>query len=153
MTYRALSVVDDFLILRMNSLVGRSALFDHLLVYLSDNPPSTAHCGFLGLLVPARGSREYPKDTGASARDDVAFASEIRSVNPLRRGRPAESGGTDGLECFPSDHAVMFSALAVGLCFVSLRLGLFATLYVVCAICFPRAYLGTTIRRICWWAR
>ena len=43
---------------------------------------------------------------------------------------------------FPSDHAVMYSALAVGLCFVSLRLGLFATVYVVCAICFPRAYLG-----------
>jgi undecaprenyl-diphosphatase len=43
---------------------------------------------------------------------------------------------------FPSDHAVMFSALAVGLCFVSWRVGLLALLYTAVIICFPRIYLG-----------
>jgi undecaprenyl-diphosphatase len=43
---------------------------------------------------------------------------------------------------FPSDHAVMFSALAVGLCFISWRTGLIAILYTIFIVCLPRIYLG-----------
>lgn len=43
---------------------------------------------------------------------------------------------------FPSDNAMMFATLATGLCFVSWRVGLLASLYVPLVICFPRIYLG-----------
>jgi len=43
---------------------------------------------------------------------------------------------------FPSDHAAMFSAFAVGMCFISWRAGLIALLYSLFIICLPRIYLG-----------
>jgi membrane-associated phospholipid phosphatase len=43
---------------------------------------------------------------------------------------------------FPSDHATIFFALAVGFCFLSGRLGAAALAYVVFFICLPRIYLG-----------
>jgi undecaprenyl-diphosphatase len=43
---------------------------------------------------------------------------------------------------FPSDHAVLFIALAVGVFFASRRLGLLALSYVVLFIMAPRVYLG-----------
>jgi undecaprenyl-diphosphatase len=43
---------------------------------------------------------------------------------------------------FPSDHAVMFFALATGVWLVSRRAGLFSFLWVFFIIAFPRLYLG-----------
>ncbi|HXC09650.1 MAG TPA: phosphatase PAP2 family protein [Steroidobacteraceae bacterium] len=43
---------------------------------------------------------------------------------------------------FPSDHAVMFSALAVGLWFVSWRLGLALLFFAVFIVSLPRVYYG-----------
>lgn len=43
---------------------------------------------------------------------------------------------------FPSDHATLFIALAAGLCFVSRRVGIFALVYTVVVILFPRIYGG-----------
>jgi undecaprenyl-diphosphatase len=43
---------------------------------------------------------------------------------------------------FPSDHATLFIALAAGLCFVSRRVGIFALVYTVVVILFPRVYGG-----------
>jgi undecaprenyl-diphosphatase len=43
---------------------------------------------------------------------------------------------------FPSDHAVLFFALATGIFFVSQRLGWLATFWTATVICFPRLYLG-----------
>jgi undecaprenyl-diphosphatase len=48
----------------------------------------------------------------------------------------------DMASSFPSDHAVMFFALATGIFLISKKLGLFAYLYVFFVICFPRVYLG-----------
>lgn len=42
----------------------------------------------------------------------------------------------------PSDHAVLFFALATGIYLVSKKPGIFAYLYVFFIICFPRIYLG-----------
>ncbi len=53
--------------------------------------------------------------------------------------------GTQGLESwssFPSDHAVLFFALATAVFFVSRRAGVFVYFWVVAAVCFPRLYLG-----------
>jgi membrane-associated phospholipid phosphatase len=43
---------------------------------------------------------------------------------------------------FPSDHAVLFSALATGLMFISRRVGIGALAYVALIIGLPRVYLG-----------
>jgi undecaprenyl-diphosphatase len=43
---------------------------------------------------------------------------------------------------FPSDHTVMFIALACGIFFVSRKLGLFAFVWVSLIICFPLMYAG-----------
>ncbi|WP_170170240.1 phosphatase PAP2 family protein [Hymenobacter perfusus] len=43
---------------------------------------------------------------------------------------------------FPSDHATVFFALSTGFFFLSRRLGIAATVYVIVFICLPRLYLG-----------
>ena len=43
---------------------------------------------------------------------------------------------------FPSDHAVYFFALAVGLWSLNKRVGLFACVWTVLIVCLPRIYLG-----------
>ena len=46
------------------------------------------------------------------------------------------------LSSFPSDHAVLFFALATGLFFISRALGAFALLYTFLVVALPRMYLG-----------
>lgn len=48
----------------------------------------------------------------------------------------------DGASSFPSDHAVLFFSLSVGLLFVSRAVGLFAIAYTALFIALPRVYLG-----------
>jgi membrane-associated phospholipid phosphatase len=43
---------------------------------------------------------------------------------------------------FPSDHAMLWSAIAAGIFIVWRSIGLFAFAYTAIVICFPRAYLG-----------
>jgi undecaprenyl-diphosphatase len=43
---------------------------------------------------------------------------------------------------FPSDHAVLFFSLSIGICFVSKKAGIFAIFYTVLLIALPRIYLG-----------
>ena len=48
----------------------------------------------------------------------------------------------EGWSAFPSDHAVLFYALATGMFFISARVGIFAILFVPLVISLPRVYLG-----------
>jgi undecaprenyl-diphosphatase len=48
----------------------------------------------------------------------------------------------DNFSSFPSDHAALFFALAVGLFFVSKKIGVFAIAYTILIISLPRVYLG-----------
>lgn len=50
--------------------------------------------------------------------------------------------GLDMNSSLPSDHAVMFFALATGIFLVSRKIGVLTYLYVLFFICFPRIYLG-----------
>lgn len=43
---------------------------------------------------------------------------------------------------FPSDHAMMWCAVATGIYLASRRLGIVAFVYTIVFICFPRVYLG-----------
>ena len=48
----------------------------------------------------------------------------------------------DGFSSFPSDHAILFFCLSTGLFFCSKKLGIFALIYTLIFIAFPRIYLG-----------
>jgi len=48
----------------------------------------------------------------------------------------------DGWSSFPSDHAVLFFALATGIFLVSKKAGILTYLYVFFVICLPRVYFG-----------
>lgn len=54
----------------------------------------------------------------------------------------AREGMMESWTSFPSDHALLFFALAVGLWFASRTMGLLALLYVTIVIALPRVYLG-----------
>ncbi|MES2979854.1 MAG: phosphatase PAP2 family protein [Pseudomonadota bacterium] len=51
-------------------------------------------------------------------------------------------GAMDGLSSFPSDHAVLFFALACGMFFISRAMGWVALIYTFVMIALPRIYLG-----------
>ncbi|WP_344956215.1 phosphatase PAP2 family protein [Zobellella aerophila] len=48
----------------------------------------------------------------------------------------------DGWSSFPSDHAVLFYALSVGMFYISRKVGIFSILYTTLFIGLPRIYLG-----------
>lgn len=48
----------------------------------------------------------------------------------------------DSASCMPSDHAVMFFALATGIFLISKKIGILVYFYVSLFILFPRIYLG-----------
>ncbi|MEM5318109.1 phosphatase PAP2 family protein [Paraburkholderia sp. JHI869] len=52
------------------------------------------------------------------------------------------AAGLTDFSSFPSDHAMLWVAIAVGIFFVWRVVGALAILYVVLIICLPRAYLG-----------
>lgn len=71
------------------------------------------------------------------------------------RGRPIHEEGLDftlpytvkltmldGWSAFPSDHAVVFYALSVGMFYISKKVGIFALIYTTLFIGMPRVYLG-----------
>lgn len=43
---------------------------------------------------------------------------------------------------FPSDHAVLFFALATGIFIISRKIGILTAIYILLVICFPRLYCG-----------
>lgn len=48
----------------------------------------------------------------------------------------------DGWSSFPSDHAVYFAALAMGIYIFDKRLGILAAIWGLVVVCLPRVYLG-----------
>ena len=67
-----------------------------------------------------------------------AYNQDINFIKPYRFG----NYGLDNWSSFPSDHAVMFFALATGIFLISKKAGILTYLYVFFIICFPRMYLG-----------
>ena len=67
-----------------------------------------------------------------------AYNPEVIFLRPYR----FSDYGLDKWSSFPSDHAVMFFALATGIFLISKKIGTLVYLYVFFIICFPRMYLG-----------
>lgn len=100
-------------------------------------------------------AREHILATLIGAIVSVGFARAFALCLPFRQRpflvpelqwvAPFKSEGALALEkwsAFPSDHAALFFSLAIGLIFISRSIGLFAMLYTLVVICFPRIYLG-----------
>lgn len=162
MDYQVFNRFDVFMVHGLNSLVDRSELFDKAVAFLMGNSIATA------LLLAVfwaywftradatvlHRTREHLLAALCAGIAGIVIARTLALELPFRlRPRfdpaihfqvPDLADSFDIMEwsAFPSDHAVMYFALSAGLCFVSWRLGLLATLYVACAICFPRVYLG-----------
>ena len=67
-----------------------------------------------------------------------AYNPDIFFIRPYR----FENFSIGDTSSFPSDHAVLFFALATGIFLISKKGGILAYLYVFFMICLPRVYLG-----------
>jgi undecaprenyl-diphosphatase len=155
--------IDDIIVRWLTSLVGRSATFDHAVEILSHGEQTKG--AFVMAIFWWYWFRQTDRSTTQRTREHLLctmfaavvglFAARILAVTlPFRlRPRfepalhlvwplaPASSSFVDW-SAFPSDHAVMFSALGSGLCFVSRRVGLGVLCFAIFIVSFPRLYLG-----------
>jgi undecaprenyl-diphosphatase len=159
----ALNALDFPVSTYLNGFARRSWAFDQSLAFLSVNHLFKGAL-LMGLLwwawfrrgprALADASRDHVIATLASCGAALAVARLMVLLLPFRE-RPLHTRALDwtlpygvtataldGLSSFPSDHATLFFALAVGLAFVSRRLGLLVFAYVTMAIALPRLYLG-----------
>lgn len=151
--------IDAAIALYLNGYARLSGTFDEAMVLLYRNQLVKS-----GIVVPAlwylwfhpahAKRREVVLGTLAAAFAGLLVARALALLLPFRP-RPIHDARLDltvpyGLEpreleiwsAFPSDHAVLYVALAVGLFAVSRRLGAFAVAYVVLVVLWPRLYLG-----------
>lgn len=155
--------VDDSIVQYLNSMVGRFPLFDQAMLFICGNA-FVQGAAFVSLLwyywfKPASTSevqrtREHLLSAMAAGLVAIVLARSLALILPFRvrpRFDPslqfvlpqgADRGTYWDWSAFPSDHAVMFAALATGLLYVSWRAGLISFLYVGVLILFPRLYLG-----------
>lgn len=152
------SIVHD-----LNSMVGRSAIFDNAMLFVSGNALIQGAL-FISLFwyywfkktntADTQRTREHLLATTAAGVVAIVLARSLALTLPFRlrpRFDPAvhfvlPEGADRGYywdwSAFPSDHAVMFAALTTGLFYISWRAGLLSFLYVGVVILFPRLYLG-----------
>jgi undecaprenyl-diphosphatase len=154
---------DDWIIHWLNALVGRAPMFDKAMAFISGNALIQGAL-FISIFwyywfrqadaASAKRTREYLLCTFAGGMIAIVVARCLAMTLPFRlrpRFEPSlhfvlPQGLDPGIfwdwSAFPSDHAVMFSALATGLFFISWRVGLLSFLYTIVIILFPRLYLG-----------
>lgn len=150
---------DTSILLFLNQFALRSPRFDEAVTFLSD-------CNLLkgGIIVglmwwiwfdgeDVRRKRETLMAALIASIPALIIAKTLTVVTfrprPLNESRlvfhvphsvtPAE---WKQLSSFPSDHAVLFFAMAAGIFIASRRAGWFALFYVSAFICLPRMYLG-----------
>src|ERR1019366_4940757 len=153
----AVSSFDQSVIFPLNSLVGRYPHFDKAIDALSQNDLKDSI--FVAMFwwywfakagtETLRRTREHLLCTLGAGVVAILAARILALTLPFRvrpRFEPAlhfvvPAGNVSDLvdwSAFPSDHAAMFSAFAVGMCFISWRTGLIAMLYTIFIICLPR---------------
>jgi len=154
--------IDDIILAWLTSLPGRSTTFDALMAQL---PREQTNGALIISIIWWYWFRQSDRATTQRTREQLLgtmfaagvglFAARFLAATLPFRLRPRFEPGLHlvwpdaptslGLvdwSAFPSDHAVMFSALAVGLCFVSWRMGLAALVYAILIVSFPRVYFG-----------
>jgi undecaprenyl-diphosphatase len=152
---------DERLLLAVNALVRRSPSLDLAVTELA-----SAHVLKGGLLVAVWAAIWAAPGPAQARRRELVVAAGIASAAALAlgrglalalpyRARPLQDPALDlvapygdaelllrGWSSFPSDHAMLFGAMATALLFVSRPLGAVAHAWCAAAILFPRVYLG-----------
>ena len=143
----------------LNGFAQRSFRFDEFVVFVSD-------CNLLkGIVVFTLIWWLWFQNEDVRRKREALLAAMIASIPALAiawtpsrlisRPRPLNetqflfrapygegANGWVNVSSFPSDHAVLFFALATGIFFASRRAGWFALVYVATMICLPRLYIG-----------
>jgi undecaprenyl-diphosphatase len=151
---------DHSIISFLNQFVGRWTLFDKALGFAAAN--DFIRGGFLSALLWAAWFRSEG-EAGDKARMRIAatLAGSVIAILIARavalmvgfRVRPIADPANgfhfpptamrwEGWSAFPSDHAILFFALAVCLFSISSLLGWLALCHAVFVVCLPRVYLG-----------
>ncbi len=149
---------DKAIISWTNQLAGYSWIFDYIVIHVSDN--NLLKGGFFLAMLYGfwfRRGEDKPRDhklvVATLAGCVIALTiNKILQVAAPHRTRPYLAHlpgitfpydlGMVKISSFPSDHASLFFALSTGICFLSVRMGIFAYLYTIIVICLPRIYLG-----------
>jgi len=142
----------------INGFAHRSIRFDEFVTWLSDNNllKGGVVIGFIWWLwfqnEDVRRTREALLAAMIASFPALAVARVLSSV--IARARPLNEtrylfrvpygapGKWVGPSSFPSDHAVLFFALAAGIFFASRRMGWLVFIYVSIVICLPRLFLA-----------
>lgn len=158
---QTLNILDIHLIRLLNQYAGLNPALDHLIYTLSDS-------GLLkgGLFMAFLWWHWFRRDDATETRRGqiiialgatalAVIVSRILQVELPFRDRPMHNaalhfmlpdgvgaGMLDGWSSFPSDHAVLFSGLAVAVWIQSWRGGLLCAIWALVAVCLPRVYLG-----------
>lgn len=156
-----MNFLDHFVMSHLNLFARKSWVFDEAVAFVSVN--ALLKGGVLMLFVwwawfragdRASSNRDHIVATMLSCVAALAVGRLLVILLPFRL-RPLHEIGLNfvapygvsedslaKLSSFPSDHAVLFFALATGLFFISRALGVFALLYTVLVVALPRMYLG-----------
>lgn len=153
---------DDSATLAVNALAGQSKLFDVAVGFISTNNLFQGVV-FVGVLcwywfdrtdaAQTERRREHVIASLVAGSVGLAIARGLALTLPFRlrpRFDPALSFRIPSYpdlrlldwSAFPSDHAVLFAALATGIGFISRRAGIMAFGYLVLCVAFPLLYLG-----------
>jgi undecaprenyl-diphosphatase len=162
MSIASFVAVDQGLAMRVDALAGRFPHFDRLIELLSQNDLKDAFfvamfwwLWFMRRTDPNRTrlAREHLLSLMCAGSIAVIAARILALSLPFRvrpRFEPAlhfvVPAGTPSdmvsWSSFPSDHAALFGAFAIGIFYISRRVGIVALLYSLLVICMPRIYLG-----------
>jgi undecaprenyl-diphosphatase len=146
----------------LNRAVGQWPAFDEFVRLFADVPVIKG-CVFVAVIwavwwsADAQGRRRRREAIVATMVAALAaeFLARVLALTLPFRPRPIHNpefsfrlvegfvpGELEGWSAFPSDHAVLFFAVATGLCFASRRAGGWLLVFAALGICMPRAYLG-----------
>lgn len=154
---------DQTIISAMNSLVGKSTAFDQIMVSLTNFTPVKG-----GLFMMVIWGLWFWKTEGAdqSLRRQKILIVILGSIFAIslghllqaflpHRARPIHETSLDfiaplgrtadtlhGWTSFPSDHAVLFFALAVGIMAIHRKIGIFLFFWALFVVGLPRIYVG-----------
>jgi len=153
--------IDIRIISYVNSFVGRSETFDHIISSLTSIPTIkggvVAALLFYAWLAP---DRRLSSSRAVFAHSVVGITAAVAAARALQRVLPFSfrpkhdpvldfalpaSSNPDvlaGWSSFPSDHAVLYFAVATAIFFADRSAGIFAYVWTTLFTCLPRIYVG-----------
>jgi membrane-associated phospholipid phosphatase len=152
-----MNAFDAAILHRFSAMGGRHPVFDHAVSFMSASYLVKGEAMMFAIWwfwfapsKPPRRRREIIVSTIAAAAAAIVLGRFLAHFLPFRIRpvyNPEFAFGASGAKlrdwsAFPSDHAMLFAAVATGFLYISRRLGAAVWLYVIAFVLFPRAYLG-----------